>query len=168
MIHTASVTFYDDINQGFACLIEDYGFDVITKVEHRKVVISNGKCNIDMEDTDDGLNIFIREPNCQKCYHPNLIYESLGGGIRIPWEVENSDSKRIIYSKRAKSLIKFIPNPLEGDFRWQEKYLILEAEQKELITKIMRLDAKHPVKQSFRQQKLSWKEDARKLKKGYI
>jgi hypothetical protein len=164
MIHIPSKTFYSDIEEGFSKLINEYNFKAIEKEDNRRVLLSNDKCLVELLDTEDGLEIWLCNPNTLSFkYRPNLVYESLGYEIRIPWNIDKSSSKAEQYSQSSIALTQYLPKVLNGNFEWEEKYHSLEKEEKELVMLIMKLKSTNPIKQSFRQQKLTWKKEARHL-----
>ena len=164
MMHTASETFYSDIEKGFSKLKKEYGFKTIKKEDNRKVLLSNDRCLVELLDTEDGLEIWLYNPNTPNFkYRPNLVYESLGYDIRIPWNVDKSTPKAEQYSQRSKALVQCLPEVLKGNFEWEDRYHLLAKEEKELVSLIMQLKSTNPIKQSFRQQKLTWKKEARSL-----
>ena len=164
MIHNSRIGFYTDIEKGFSSLINQLGFQIIYKEANRKVILSNQRCIVELRDTEDSLEIWLRDPKKPNIeYWPNQVYESLGNEIRIPWNIDKSDSYVEQYTQMSQALMTYLSNVLNGDFDWVETYQALEAEELKLIKQLSKLDNSHPIKQSFRQQKLSWKEEARKL-----
>ncbi len=82
MIHSPRPGFYDDIKKGFFELEQQYGFEAKSLDEY-EVLLSNKKCIIDLEDTEDGLWIYILNPkSTEKQYWPNLIYECIEGKFK--------------------------------------------------------------------------------------